>query len=1114
MPDSDSLQALRPRLADARPWLAFPRDKQPEHPVPAPLQAFDQDLDSGLLEALGTPARNLDLVPEEIVLAAFLVLLSRHTGEQDLAIAWREASDPAAPRLRPIRLVLEATTPLRQFLAALREQVRTARPATLPEVAALLPPSARHPQHPGVLFPVAFAVGAPDPEVGQHLLDLNLLPPATGTAPRRIRFSYDPQYVQPDALRWLARHLLHLLRSLPAQADPPLLQLDLADPEERRTLLAWARRQPATDQPDFPQQRLEDLARERPNDVAVVDGPVSWSFAELDRRANRFAHHLRERGARPGDVAAILLPRSHVLIAAVLGTLRSGVVPLLVEPQCPAPRLATILSTSRARFVFARRPSLRSGSSPEAPPLSWMDPTLPDAPWLAAPDSPFPHAPSPSDPAQLVLTSGSTGTPKLVLAEFGYLRAAPQVGASDRVVLKSDSGTAFTWAELVAVTYGARLHVVPDGLDRDLPALAAFLREHRVTRLTVPPSALGLLLELDAFTDGSPLRVVFAIGEPLSAAVQQRFLQRLPRVRLIVGYGTTEARGCLARDVSPEDDPGLVHVGRPTPGMEVHILDPLGRHCPVGVPGELHAGGRIAREYFGNPEATRAQFVPNPFSSSPQARLFATRDQARYLPDGTVQILGRLDLQVKIRGYRVELGEIETALAALPGVQCAVVTAPADPTGTRSLVAFLVPATSGSPPPDLAPAARRFLLARLPEYMVPARFVVRPDLPLTPSGKIDRPALLALAATTPEDSRDTPLPAHQQPRSDAERVLVDIWESILNRRPVGIHESFFELGGHSLAAVRLMYEVRQRLGWTLPLALLVEHPTLADLAAQFAPAPHAPSGAPQPGPAPIHGASAGPVLFFVPGIPGVNYLPNAFRQRVAATGRFCDALQFPGLTPGESPLDDVADLAREMIRRARDIDPDGPLALAGYSLGGVVAFEMARQLHAAGRAPRLVLLYDAMAPGALVPRSPARALLATARHLRDLGPREALRFVAQRWRGKRELLRARELGPLAVAPEATAPGDLARKALYDASFRAAGTLRRGPPYPGRVVLFRAREREVSFGVTRAILPDNGWSPFVGVGFVVEDVPGNHWQVLEGGNAGWLAERTAHWLAQG
>ena len=887
-------------------------------------------------------------------------------------------------------------------------------------------------------------------------------------------------------------------------AGPDLLpEADPMTAAERETLLSGSRGKPATTEPNFPHRLLEAWARDHPDAVAVVDGDVQVTFRELDCRANQLAHHFQALGVGAEPVVAIALRRSVDLVTAAFAVHKAGGALLLLDPRTPIPRLTAVLETVRPAVILTCRADgshLTNSSSVVVP---WED--LADH-WRELPDSPPEHRATPRDAAYLFLTSGSTGTPKIVVEEFGFRRALTAGSKNQRTLLVSDSGTTFTLSAALSVASGATLFILPDGFDRDLPRFADFVRRHEITFLGLTPSALNLLLDLEDFLACRSLRRVVCLGEMFAPRVRQRFLDRMPGTELVVLYGCTEGRGCLSRPCSREDDPAAPDVGRPTPGMEAFVLDPNRRLCPIGVPGELHIGGQIARGYLNNPEATRAQFIPHPFDPAPGARLFATRDRALVLPNGTFQILGRLDHQVKIRGFRVELGEIEAVLGTCELVrQCAVV-ALEDAGGETSLAAFVVP-TDPVPPPDVA-AWGWFLRHRLPDHMVPARFIALPALPLTASGKIDR---LALAAQAREIRPANA--THVAPRSETERTLTAIWEAVLGRQPVGIHDPFFEIGGNSLSAVRLMFEVRRQLRWSLSLTTLVEHPTISRLAAQFG--SHTDSS-PGPVAAPdrvIHGTGRGPVLFFIPGIPGVNYISDIVRQRAAAIGRFCDALQFPGVAADESPLDTVPDLAREMIVRLRRIYPAGPIALAGYSLGGVVAFEMARQLASRNEAPALVLLYDAFTPDAFRRRTPLETVRTTLRHLRGLGAAAALRFLGERLRQKNRVVWAREVSALQPPGEPNDPAALARKRLFDASFRATRTLPVGPVYRGLVVLLRARDRDVAFGVTREIEAHNGWDAHVPDGLVVEDIPGDHWKLLHSDHAIELADRTAHWLTR-
>ncbi len=786
LPNERPESRWREAFLGADPYASLPRDRQPPRTAPPQFAVHEDFLRDDLLAALRSLALQQSVTLPELLLAAYQVLLWRYTGHVDLVVGFRfhpgPTQDPAdfpseaEPAFSPIRTPLDPTVGFTGLLGQVRQSLRRLPPFSHGADAAwrsVLDPTVGNPDRPGNLFPVGFGFGAGHLDPDHHLLDLHIV---GDSDPTRIRVNYDGLHFQPAGIRWFATHYRQLLVSIAGAPAAALADLQLITPEEEATLRTWSRGAPATGQPNFSHQRLERAARDRPDAAAVIDGPREITFAELNRRANQLGHYLQARGVGPEVVVAIVLKRSIDLVVATCSVHKAGGTLLLLDPESPPARLAQLLELARPAVVIAARaavakPPDRGGHRLLVEDLEAVVADCPDS-------SPDHHA-LPAHTSVLYLTSGSTGLPKLVVEPFGYLRAPAPYQPTDRLLLKSDSGTTFTVAEALNATWGVPVYIVPEGEEKDLPRLAAFIRRHHITRALLTPSALQVLLGLDDFLHADSLKSVFCIGEVLPAALKRRFLELRPDCRLLVNYGSTEARACLSRASTPEDDPFLVDAGRPTAGMEVYVLDAERRLCPIGVPGELHIGGQIATGYLNDPEATRAQFIPHPFDPTPGARLFATRDRARFLPDGTVEILGRSDGLVKVRGYRVEIGEVEAVLASHPAVTAAAVLATESADGTSSLIAFL----TRSPATDVtAQTLRHWLAERLPEFMVPADFLPLAALPLTSNGKIDRQALRRLAKA--ERARTTPLRRSPHPsRADRGRDLAGGPEARNHRCP-------------------------------------------------------------------------------------------------------------------------------------------------------------------------------------------------------------------------------------------------------------------------------------------------------------------------------------------
>ncbi|MDD1633793.1 MAG: AMP-binding protein, partial [Methylococcaceae bacterium] len=426
----------------------------------------------------------------------------------------------------------------------------------------------------------------------------------------------------------------------------------------------------------------------------------------------------------------------------------------------------------------------------------------------------------------------------------------------------------------------------------------------------------------------------------------------LKSIRLLNAYGPTETT-ITATVFEVAFRPGdarmeeRVPIGRPLANRAIYILDPHGHPVPIGVSGQLHIGGAgLARGYLNQPDLTAEHFILDPFRAAPGARMYRTGDLARYRSDGNIEFLGRVDNQVKIRGFRIELGEIETVLRRHPAVREAVVLAREDTPGEKRLVAYLVAECA-------ADEVRRFLKDTLPAYMVPAAILLLDALPVTPGGKLDRRALPAPDRFRPELER-----AFVAPRDDLEVQLAHIWEEVLGVRPVGVKDNFFELGGHSLLAVRLFALIQKRLGRQLPLTAVFQGATVETLAEVLrqpgAPGPRSSLVAIQPG------GGRRPLFLVHPA--GGHVFPYVRLAHCLGREQPCYGLQARGLEDGQDPHTRIEDMAAYYIQGLQTVQPTGPYLLGGWSMGGVVAFEMAQQLHAEGQQVALLALLDGRIP--------------------------------------------------------------------------------------------------------------------------------------------------------
>jgi amino acid adenylation domain-containing protein len=572
---------------------------------------------------------------------------------------------------------------------------------------------------------------------------------------------------------------------------------------------------------------IEAQVQRTPEAVALVYENERLSYAELNARANQLAHYLRRSGVGPESLVGILMERSVELVVGLLGVLKAGAAYVPLDPGYPVERLAYMMSDAGAAVVLTQERF--SGVLPE--PAARV--ICVDREWAEIAresDEEQESGAGPDNLAYVIYTSGSTGRPKGVMISHRsianrllWTKHTFSVNENDRILQKTPiSFDASVWELFVPLMSGAQLIMARPGGHQDSNYLVKAIAHHGVTILQLVPSMLQVFLEENVSEADKSLRKVFCGGEAVPLKLQERFFA-LMTAGLQNLYGPTEtsidaSSWCCERDSQLD----FVPIGRPLGNIQIYLLDSYLKPVPTYAPGELFIGGvGLARGYHQRPELTAERFVPHPFSTRPGARLYRTGDLARYLPDGTIQFLGRIDHQVKVRGFRIELGEIETALTQHPGVREVVVVAREDRPGDKNLVAYVV--ASG----DARPASvelRDFLKQHLPEYMVPANFVLLDTMPLTPNGKLDRAALPSPASIN-DQKKD-----FIAPRTAIEEQLARLWSELLNVERVSIDDNFFELGGHSLLATQLVSRLRESLQVELPLRSLFETPTIVSLA--------------------------------------------------------------------------------------------------------------------------------------------------------------------------------------------------------------------------------------------------------------------------------------------
>jgi amino acid adenylation domain-containing protein len=648
-------------------------------------------------------------------------------------------------------------------------------------------------------------------------------------------FEYDNQLFEAETIARMAGHFQTLLEGAVKDPNRRVFELPLlTDAERHRQLIefnATARPVPEATLP----QLFEAQAARTPEAVAVICEGRELSYGELNARANQLAHHLVGLGVGPECLVGICLERSFDMVVGILAILKAGGAYVPLDPEYPQNRLSFVLSDTQAPVLLTQQSLSSRLMEHEARTVCL------DRDWdVIAHESPEDLAAEigPDNLAYVMYTSGSTGRPKGI--------AVPQravtclvlntdyvtLGAGDRIAQAAntsfDAATFEIWGTLLN---GGVLVILPRETILSPVAFAAALKDQRIDTLFLTTALFNQIARETPYSF-SGLRDLLFGGEVVAPSWVKQVLNHGAPARLLHVYGPTESTtfSTWHQVRTVEEGAGTVPIGHPIANTTCYVLDHWLNPVPCGVSGELYIGGAgLARGYWNRPGLTAEKFVRDPFSQEPGARLYRTGDRVRWRPDGALEFLGRLDDQMKIRGHRIEPGEIEAALGAHPAVREAVVVAREAVPGDRRLVAYLV--TGGAPVPAVG-ELRHFLKATLPEYMVPAAFVVLEALPLTPNGKLDRKAL-----TATDDAGLAPRGTYMAPRSPTEVEMAAIWAEVLQVPRVGIHDNFFDLGGHSLMAIKLFSLIREHFQRDLPLSSLFLRPTIAQFTELVEPLP-------------------------------------------------------------------------------------------------------------------------------------------------------------------------------------------------------------------------------------------------------------------------------------
>lgn len=850
------------RLDATLPALALPVD----HPRPAqPTGAGAQHrfiLPQALSAGLRRFARDESVTPFMVLKAAFDILLHRYTGQPHIRVGVPFANRPHAATRDVVglfvnTLVLQsAWQPLEDFRVQLQRVLDDTR---LAQAHADLPfdqlvQALNVPRDTGLhpLFQVMFnhlehgdGPQAVWEDAGATKFDLGLNTEETRDGVIQGAFVYASELFEPATIEHLADHYLALLRALLADPRRPVGTADFLPEAQAEMLLAWGRGPVTTDPVPPVHEQIALRAQRVPHAVALEYAGEQLTYGAMQARVQALSAWLGAAGAVPRQPVGVLLPRSLMLPVALLAILRNGAPYVPLEPEHPPSRLAQLIEDAGIAMVLvdgqtkSALPAHTHAQVLDVTTFAFDEESVPDtatAPGTAGTSEIAATAATagtagnagtatavvhPADLAYILHTSGTTGRPKPVgnthsalARRLAWMQTEYKLQPEETLLQKTPLAfDVSVWEIFWPLTVGARLVLAEPGAQRDPRRLAQLVQQHQVTTMHFVPSMLRQFVADDASAACGSLRRLYAGGEALTSDLRDAVLQRFPGIRFDNRYGPTEALiNATCWPCSAATGP-RVPIGRPLPDTEVHVLDDQLNLVPPGVTGHLYIGGEtLARGYLGKPALTADRFIPHPYA--PGRRLYRSGDLARWRTDGLLEYLGRLDHQVKVRGVRIELGEVESALTALPQVRQAVVTAVPGPDGGARLVAYAVLADETA---DLG----RLLARHLPQALLPALFIPLQALPLMANGKVDRSALPAPEWT----ARD-----HRPVETPLQRDIAAVWAEVLQVERVGLGDRFFDLGGHSLLATQVVARLRARLGVDLPLRALFDARDLEDYA--------------------------------------------------------------------------------------------------------------------------------------------------------------------------------------------------------------------------------------------------------------------------------------------
>lgn len=1121
------------QLEGAPTLLALPTD----YPRPARRSLPGTQCPISFSESFSKRLRELcrqeGTTPFMVLMAAFQVLLGRYTAQDEVLVG-----TPAAGRghvelenligffvnMIVLKANLGAVQSVRDLLQHVRETALDAyahQDIPFDKLVEELKPERRSNRNPIFQAVLAFQ-NAPTP--GMEMAGVTLPSGSPGHAETKFdlelyfwetatgfdgSFVFSPEIFRASTISRMASQLLHLLEVFVAEPDVRLSDISLVTGLEYRQITeTWNQTEI-----EFPGQSVihEVFAKQvqiTPDAIAIETDQEQISYRELDRRSSMVANYLRSLGAGPELFVGVLFERSLDMIVALLATLKSGAVYVPLNPADPIKRVEYILQDARISLLLTSK-QIAQKVPPGRLNVVCLDGDVDQERMVAAqshgnavPEAIFDNL------AYMIYTSGSTGHPKGVCVThrnvLRLVKGANYVDLTSCEVflqfapVSFDASTFEIWGALLN---GARLVLFPPH-SPSLSELGDFIRKSGVTTMWLTAGLFHQVIDrnLEGITS---VKQLLAGGEALSVTHVNKLLAEAPDCILVNGYGPTETTtfACCHR-VGGNHQGTTVSIGRPIANTKVYVLNEGMRLAAIGETGELFIGGAgLARGYLNRPDFTAERFVPDPFGNNGE-RLYRTGDLVRYLEDGNIEFLGRADKQIKLRGFRIELEEIEKTLTEHPLVEQAVVIPRDDSAGGKRLIAYIVPVAGSVLTVE---RLRSHVQERLPEYMVPSLFLVLEQLPLTANGKIDANALLRFDRLAARSEK-----TFVAPKDRLQEQLITIWEGLLEARPIGIQDDFFELGGHSLIAVQLIARIEQELGKRLPMAALFEGATIERLS-QLLRDDTGSAGTDSSIVATIQPNGTRPPLFCVHAAGGTVF---CYADLAKHLGQDQPLYGIQAPPASDSAVQTLETMASEYVRVLRGFQPKGPYFIGGWSMGGVIAFEMARQLVQQGERVALLFLVDAQAPTGESAEYNWVVLLGS--FAVDIGI--PFDYLKSSWDGifsgpPMEQLR-RIWSDAKKQKLVSSDMTLADfRKLFD-HFKTNAQMAKsyaGAKYPGRITFFRADEPEEYVGKTRpknyVVAADaaKAWEKWAEGGVEVRSVPGQHFTVMREPFVSTLAE---------